>query len=379
MQPARFVLDGFGHLGRDDVRVGVAGDLVLGANAESAFAAAPETSWAPLAAWAGSLDLFIITLDATFPGPDPKPWHPRLFAGPHCLDRIPRGRQTLLNMGNNHAFDGGAAGFAALRDALAVRGIATVGAGTTQEEAERPWSGTVHGQPLTVHSAVHPGCHPRPPLPEGGEVAHIESASWWQRVSASVDGRAFVLVILHGGVQGSHYPSPAAIDISRRLMGTGVSAVVWSHAHAVQGVVSYGKGLVAYGLGNALHLPTSGDPRRPHEDAAYERGLCLEFAPDPVRLTRVEGLFYERCGLDLGQVEPTPELLRWFRRVSARPTRAGYAAWWRAYRLKQDVLDRAVNYLRRQSIRGAVTGLRPHHVRSLLARVGNARADAHDV
>jgi capsule synthesis protein PGA_cap len=379
MPSVRFPLEGFDLLQPNEARLGVAGDLVLGANAEAALSHAPAGAWEPLAAWARDLDLCVVTLDATFPGPDPKPWRPLLFAGPHCVDRLPRGRQTLVNLGNNHAFDGGTPGFVALRDALERRGISTVGAGLTRDDAERAWRGTVRGQAVAVHSAVHPGCHPRPPLPDGGQVATVESPSWWRRVTESVDGRTFVVVVLHGGVQGSNYPSPAAITLSRRLAGLGVHAVVWSHAHAVQGVVRLGKSLVAYGLGNAMHLPLAGDPLRPHPDAAYERGLCLDLAPDHLRAPRAEGSIFERRGLELEAVTPSPELLAWFRRLSRRPAGRGYAVWWRGYRLKQDVLDGVIDYVRRHSLRTAVAGIRTHHLRSLLARVSNARADARDV
>ncbi len=112
--------------GEREARIGIVGDLVLGEHAEEAFAAATRPAWGTLEPWVRGLDLFVATFDGTFPGSDLKPWEPRVFAGRHCLDSVPAGKQTLFNLANNHVFDGGMQGFLALRRALEARGIASV-------------------------------------------------------------------------------------------------------------------------------------------------------------------------------------------------------------------------------------------------------------
>jgi poly-gamma-glutamate capsule biosynthesis protein CapA/YwtB (metallophosphatase superfamily) len=379
MQESRIQLNGFKPVRADRTRIGVAGDLVFGSNAERALGKVGSTAWGAFKTWARGLDLFIITFDSTFPGPDLKPWEPRVFAGMNCVYSVPLGRRTLFNLANNHAFDGGSMGFAATCRALTSRGIEVVGAGRSREEAERPWSAKMNDQTVNVFAAVHHGCHPRPALPDGGQVAGLDSPTWWQAVQSGVGHESFVLVLLHGGVQGSHYPSPKAIEISNRLMALGVHAVLWSHAHAIQGVVPAGQGFVAYGLGNTMHFPFEGDVARPQANPAYDRGLFLEFEPDPGPIQYAEGILFRREGLRLQPVKVSNAQRRWFSRLCARPRRFYYPAWWRLYRLKRDVIDHSLRYLRRQSVWKQLRRLRPHHIGRLISKIGNARPDAKDV
>jgi hypothetical protein len=370
---ARVSLAGWPAPDRDAPRIGITGDVVVGAAAEAAVG---TRAFAPvLDAWAAELDLLVVAFDATFPGADLKPWRPLVFAGPRILDALPRGRCTVFNLATNHAFDGGAGGFADLHAALLARGIPSVGAGRSREEAEMPWMGEVARAPVALFAAVHHGCHPRAPLREGGDVARLESRSWWHAVERAVRTGRLVLVHIHGGVQGSHYPSPNAIDVSRSLARLGVAAVVWSHAHAVQGVVTIGRTLVAYGLGNALHPPLAGDVYRPHPEPAYDAGLLLELEPGPGRLDGAAALLVRREGLSVQPLAATAERRDWLARLCAAPARPGYPLRWRWQRLQEDVVRPLARHVRSGTWRRA----RPRHAAALLARLGNARADAADV
>jgi poly-gamma-glutamate synthesis protein (capsule biosynthesis protein) len=354
-------------------RIGVTGDVVVGAAAEAAIGA---SIFAPaLAAWARALDVLVVSFDATFPGDDPKPWRPLVFCGPRSLDALPRARDTVFNLATNHVFDGGAEGYLALRAALGARGVAALGAGLSRREAETPWIGDVGGASVALFAATHHGCHPRPPLPGGGEVASVESASWWTAIEHAARDGHMVLVYVHGGVQGSHYPSPRAIEISRRLAALGAAAVMWTHAHAVQGVVTVGRTLVAYGLGNLLHPPLAGDVHAPHADGAYDVGLLLELQPAPGRLAGAAGLLVRRHGLRVRPLAATPARRRWLARLGAATERPGYGLQWRWRRLTADVLRPLAAQVRG----GAWRRARPRHAAALLARLGNARADAADV
>jgi hypothetical protein len=376
---ARFPLAGLGRVRADQPRIGVAGDIVLGTNADRVLGRVAETAWRPLKDWVRDLDLLIMTFDTAFPGPDPKAWEPRIFAGVDSARSLPVAKRTLFNLANNHSMDGGWGGLCAAREAFAARGIDTIGGGRSRDEAERPWSTTIGREQIIVHAAAHHGCHPRPPLADGGQVASVDSPSWWERVDTSMGAGAFVMVVLHGGVQGSHYPSPTAIEISRALVARGVNVVVWSHAHAVQGVVRTERGFVAYGLGNAMYLPLEGDPVRPHPVAGYDQGLYLELEPDARGLRHAEGMLFRRVGLCLEPVAATAARRRWFGALCGRPAKRSYPAWWRAYRFKQDVIDATIRYLVRDSFWKQLAAVRPHHAAKLLAKLANARRDARDV
>jgi capsule synthesis protein PGA_cap len=370
----RLIVDGWQPLRPGRPTIGMLGDIVLGANAEASLASLPVRVAPALEAWAAGLDLLVVPFDGTFPGPDPKAWRPLVFAGPRTVDCVPRGKRTLFSLATNHTFDGGSPGFLALQRCLGERGIETVGAGMSKDEAERPWRGRVHGHDVIVCAAVHAGCHPRAPMPDGGQVASLDSETWWQRVAAEA-GRGTLIVLLHGGIQGSHLPSPRAVEISARLTALGAAAVVWTHAHAIQGIASTPSGFVAYGLGNALHLPLDGDIAAAHPDPAYDVGLFLEFQPDTHPIRHAAALLVERHGLHLRPRAATARDIDWFRRISKRPGRLGYGLQWRWHRLREDVVVPALRVARS----GAWKRVDVRSTARLFGRIANARADAEDV
>jgi hypothetical protein len=207
----------------------------------------------------------------------------------------------------------------------------------------------------------------------------LDSQTWWQRVGDAVDSRSFLLAVLHGGVQGSHYPSPACIEISRRLISLGVNVVVWSHAHVTQGVAAMGRGLVAYGLGNLMHVPLHAGVDATHRNVAYDQGLLLEFEPDGDHVTHADAILIQRNGLRLAGASPTPELEKWFGGLCRRPQRASYPIWWLVYRLKQDVFDRTMAYVRGGNLWRQLIRIRFRHLARFLTNLRNARRDATDV
>lgn len=65
-----------------------------------------------------------------------------------------------------------------------------------------------------------------------------------------------VVVSLHWGIENVFYPSPAQIDLARKMVDAGAMLILGHHPHAVQGIERYRNGLIAYSLGNfqfALH------------------------------------------------------------------------------------------------------------------------------
>ena len=71
--------------------------------------------------------------------------------------------------------------------------------------------------------------------------------------------------------------------------------------------------------------------------------------------------------------------MRWFDDLCARPVKTSYPAWWRLYRLKQDVFQQTIRYLRRDSLWKQLASIRPRHAAKFLAKITNARSDARDV
>jgi poly-gamma-glutamate synthesis protein (capsule biosynthesis protein) len=173
-----------------------------------------------------------------------------------ALDGIERSLAAIgadvVNVANNHAFDGWPAGFETVRAMLARRGVAWFGAGRDAAEAARPliverrglrlgWLGYVALDTRPSHVAGE-GVYGANPLVAERAFADVE------RLRPDVD---HVVVSLHWGVEFCHVPSPEQVAIARGLVDRGARLVLGHHAHVVQGVERYGDGVIAYGLGNA--------------------------------------------------------------------------------------------------------------------------------
>jgi hypothetical protein len=59
-----------------------------------------------------------------------------------------------------------------------------------------------------------------------------------------------LIVSLHWGTEHAQRPSPGQIQLAHRIIDEGAHLILGHHPHRVQGIERYGKGLIAYSLGN---------------------------------------------------------------------------------------------------------------------------------
>lgn len=362
------------------LRIGITGDFVVNEGLEEVLKSHSLDPFEAIRPWAERLALLVMTLDATFPGEDPKPWRPRIVTGPATLSALPRAECTVANLANNHVFDMGLSGFHALCHELQEQGISWIGAGENQCEAESPWQKEVSGSPVAVFSAVHPGCHPRAPLSSGAQVASVHSESWWENIRASVASGYTTVILLHGGVQGCRFPSVEAMTISRKLAETGVATVVWSHAHAVQGGERWAGVPIAYGLGNTYYPNLGASPEEPNQDPEYDRGLLLEFSLTDKGISGGSALAVHRTGLVLTPDSRPENVLRREQETLSTPLLSRfYPVRFRLIRFWEDIVRRTWRYFRRDGFCLQIRRINVARLRRFIKCIRNIRADAGDV
>lgn len=157
---------------------------------------------------------------------------------------------TGVTMATNHIRDYGDAGVLETLQACTANNIATVGAGANLAQAR---------EPLILHS-------------KGRRVAFVNAVE--QEFSSATASRAganplvlvdllrdlrharshadHVIVIVHGGLEMTHCPSPESVKLLRFLAEQDVTAVVRHHSHFVQGHEVWNGVPIVYGLGNFL-------------------------------------------------------------------------------------------------------------------------------
>ncbi len=60
----------------------------------------------------------------------------------------------------------------------------------------------------------------------------------------------YIIVSLHWGDEFIEYPSPAEIDMGRRIVDAGADLIIGHHPHILRGIEKYKQGVIAYSLGN---------------------------------------------------------------------------------------------------------------------------------
>jgi hypothetical protein len=156
---------------------------------------------------------------------------------------------NAVTSANNHALDFGTAGLAECRDTLKRAGIAWFGIQSGN-------SGALPGALIRKVNGVNIGMIGATDH-FGGMTASSDLSPVWsepallrQYVRMLRAQCQVVVVQLHWGYERVMYPLRWHRDLARRLVDDGADIVCCHHAHVVMGVETWGRGLIAYGLGN---------------------------------------------------------------------------------------------------------------------------------
>lgn len=171
-------------------------------------------------------------------------------ADPAAADGLERAGFDVAVLANNHSVDCGRWRLLETMDVLRRRGMLPVGGGASMAEAAAPVIVERNGLriALLARTFVLPdGVIYREDVPA---VAVYDPRVIEQEVSAARGQADIVIVSLHWGVEYARHPQESQRRIARRLIDAGATLVIGHHTHTPQPVERYGKGLIAYSLGN---------------------------------------------------------------------------------------------------------------------------------
>lgn len=218
-----------------------------------------DAPWDGIRPLFGSDDLTIINLECS-PGTggvaQDKQFTFRCDKGHEQLDAA---GVDVANLGNNHSIDYGAQAMLDGRDRLRRAGVAPVGAGANEREANAPavfdikgWKVAVLGfggvvpSPSWIAGPAHPG------VADGYDTASMVKA-----VKAADAVADLVLVTIHWGAELDTTPRADDVARARALVDAGADAIFGHHAHRLQPLEYYRGRPIAFGLGNFV-WPSSG-------------------------------------------------------------------------------------------------------------------------
>jgi poly-gamma-glutamate capsule biosynthesis protein CapA/YwtB (metallophosphatase superfamily) len=180
-----------------------------------------------------------------------------LIATVESIGRLRSAGFHILCLANNHVMDHGPQGLRTTLKALRGHDLLAVGAGEDLAGARRPViverKGLRFGF-LAYTSSANTWAHAGGPgaAPMRQEIVEEDIRALRRRVDV-------LLVSLHFGLMYTDYPRLNDQGLLRRWIDLGVDAILGHHPHVCQGIEAYGRGLIAYSLGEFVFDPRAGN------------------------------------------------------------------------------------------------------------------------
>ena len=240
--------------------INFAGDVHFMGRTADRLAADPATVFGQAQPALANADLTMVNLETaitTRGTPQAKEYHFR--TNPTALTALRDAGIDVVTMANNHAADYGAVGVRDTVAAIQASGVPVIGIGADEEQAFAPYTTTINGTKLAIFAADDVDDETTLRLfsagPDKAGVANAreDTALLLAKVRAAVKAGYTVIVYLHWGTEDVICTNPDQQALADRLAKAGVSAIIGSHPHALQGAGWRKDGVyVAYSLGDYL-------------------------------------------------------------------------------------------------------------------------------
>ena len=214
-----------------------------------------------------------------------KPYNFRM--DPRFLSVLTGGGIDIVSIANNHIYDYGPRGLLDTISYLDSVGVRHVGAGRNIVEAHRPVIETIRGREIAFLAYYGGGEAPGAGKGSPG-VARRDLAQVCGDIRSLRNGGVsrFIVIILHWGTERATSPDRAQVAFAHALIDAGADAVVGHHPHVLQGIERYGRGVIAYSLGNFVF---GGNDRDTYDTGMFEIRLGAAgagYSFIPVRVDR---------------------------------------------------------------------------------------------
>ena len=173
---------------------------------------------------------------------------PHLCCTEKAVDCIVQAGFNCITLANNHFRDYGQIGVEDTINACEKHHIDYVGGGKNKQDAERVLYKTLEGKVLaiinvcdhewSITSENHGGSNPLNPIRN------------YYAIQEAKNNSDYLLVIVHGGIEGYNLPTPRMQETYRFFIDVGADAVVNHHQHCYSGYEMYHGKPIFYGLGN---------------------------------------------------------------------------------------------------------------------------------
>ncbi|HXG47666.1 MAG TPA: CapA family protein, partial [Methylomirabilota bacterium] len=175
-----------------------------------------------------------------------------------CLTGLAAAGFQVLNLGNNHAMDHGAAGLRYTLERCREQGVAWVGAGENLAAAARVLVREVGGLRVGFYSCTEHEFGIATTTEWGTNP--LDVIQFARMVRAHRHEWDYLVVLLHGGNEYYPYPRPALRRVCQFMIEQGANAVVCQHSHCAGCWEEHEGGFIVHGQGNFLFDERSARP-----------------------------------------------------------------------------------------------------------------------
>ena len=254
-----------------------AGDVHFMERTLTRLQADPRTAFGAAAAGLARADLTMVNLETAITDNGEKQAKSFTFKAPaSALTALSAAGVDLATEANNHGADYGATGLTDTLAAIKASKFPVIGIGADAAQAYRPFTTTVNGVKIAVLAAsqVHDETLQNWTADtDSAGIAAADSPEFLAAVKAAKAAGSLVIVYLHWGTEYTTCPDPDQERLADQLAAAGVTAIIGTHAHVLQGAGWRQDGVyVAYGLSNFLWWRSFGNEQ---DDAGV---LTLTFA-----------------------------------------------------------------------------------------------------
>jgi Bacterial capsule synthesis protein PGA_cap len=198
-------------------------------------------------------------------GGSPQTWKDVYFRGnPALAAAIAKAGVDVVGMANNHCLDYKAPALLDTIRRMKKLGVQVVGAGANAAAAYKfayitrrgvtiafmQWTDIM--PPGYAATSTGPGAAVGP-----GWTAYNTMTKFKAAIRAAKKKADYVVVGLHWGVEGQHYPIGTQVQEGRAAIDAGADLVMSHHPHFLQGAETYHGGLIMYSFGDLIFPPRS--------------------------------------------------------------------------------------------------------------------------
>lgn len=180
---------------------------------------------------------------------------PRLKASPESLTLLKDLNINIVSLANNHVYDNLYDGFADTIKILDLSNISHLGAYPINHIYQNNLIKNIKNKKICFLNYVHETTYPKLPLEAKINLNIYEKNGILDDIDNVRRKVDYVVLLLHWGIDNSHYPSPGQRKDAKSFINAGADLIVGHHTHTIQGYEKLDKKYVFYSLGNFCFAP----------------------------------------------------------------------------------------------------------------------------